>query len=180
MGSLPVNLDANNHYTVLGVSESDSIREIKDRTQVYLNRLHPDNTHYDVSNDDYQKVKDAVNVLTDEGKRSEYDANKTQLTAEVTSQSLPVCAGDDVTIRVQTEGGTTTQYDVDVDGETYKTDGNGEITFQFSTEGEKQLIFDKRDRGTERYLPDSIIIPVVSVNEVEMEMELAQTSGTRI
>lgn len=180
MSSLPVDLDANSHYNVLGVSESDSTADIRDETKVYLNKLHPDNMHYDITNDEYQKVKDAVTVLTDEEKREEYDSNKTQLTAEVPSHSLPVCVGEEVTIQIQTETGNTTQYDVEISGETYKTDGNGELPIQFSSEGEKQLIFDKRDRGTNRYLPDSIIIPVTTTNEVEMDMELRRTNGNEI
>lgn len=180
MKKLPVNLDANSHYNVLGVSTADSVEEIRNDTKIYLNKLHPDNSQYDITNDEYQKVKDAVNTLTDEEKRSEYDSNKTQLSAETNSDELPVCVGNEITISVSEQNGSTTQYEVDVEGNTYKTDGDGCVDIEFSTAGEKQVIINKRDRGTNRYVPDSLVIPVVSSKNVQLDMQLRQINGQKI
>jgi hypothetical protein len=176
-----VDLSANNYYELLGVESVLTTEEITEETRRYINTLHPDKPDNNVTTDEYKRVKEAVDVLTDEEKRREYDANQVLLRAEVDSTNLPVFVDDEITLSVEeVNKETVTQYEISADGETRKTDGNGEIDIAFSNPGEKQIRIDKQDRGTIQYIPDEVTVEVKDKQDIQLEMQLQGKDGKPI
>lgn len=66
-------------YKLLGVSKDASLPEIRSAHRKLVLKCHPDKvqdaTLKAIKQDEFQKVQEAYELLTDEGKRSEYDAN---------------------------------------------------------------------------------------------------------
>ncbi len=65
-----------NPYEVLGVSKDSSEEEIKKAYRELTMKYHPDRNKEEGANVKFQKIGEAFEVLSDNGKRAEYDALK--------------------------------------------------------------------------------------------------------
>lgn len=76
MSSLPLPLDP---YKLLGVSKDATLPEIRSAHRKLVLKCHPDKVQdaalKAIKQDEFQKVQQAYELLSDEAKRSEYDAN---------------------------------------------------------------------------------------------------------
>ena len=78
-------MDENNPYSILGVSENASQDEIKKAFRLKARDLHPDvNKNNKAKENEFKKVSEAYEVLSDEKKKNEYDFRKSHPHASFT------------------------------------------------------------------------------------------------
>lgn len=64
-----------NHYSVLGIQSSASADEIRRAYRILARRYHPDLNPGQQGAERFRKIAEAYEVLSDSGKRAQYDAN---------------------------------------------------------------------------------------------------------
>ena len=165
-----------NHYDILGVSEDASTEKIQSLTRGVTGTHHPDNTN--ITNKEFQRIKNAKNTLTNQTRRQEYDSQPRQLQIEANKQQISLT--DKVSISVtETNTDTTTQYTITTPNCTTQTDGNGNVRLSFSEAGEKEIIANKQDEDTTKYLPDRTTV-TVNKNRVRLSLSLTTKNGNRV
>ena len=163
--------DATNHYDVLQVSSSLDTDTIRREVRGYKGKYHPDSTP-DITNKEYDKIKEAINVLTDDEKRLQYDNTATEIS--VKRYKSVAYVGQDVLIQAEQNE----QFIVTVDGDEYRTDGDGNIELKFDSPDQKQIVVDKQDNGTKRYEAKRIVIDVRAQREIPLNMRVYHSHST--
>ncbi|CAG8502766.1 4405_t:CDS:2, partial [Scutellospora calospora] len=69
----PVRQDSKNYYKVLGVSKNASQSDIKKAYYSLAKKYHPDTNKDPAAKEKFVQIQEAYDVLSDEGKRAEYD-----------------------------------------------------------------------------------------------------------
>lgn len=162
---------ATNHYDILQVSSSLDTDAIRKEVRGYKGKYHPDSTP-DISNREYDRVKEAIDVLTDETKRFEYDNTATNIS--VKRYESVAYVGQEVVIQAEQNE----QFIVTTCGNEYRTDGDGNIELVFDSSGHKQIVIDKQDNGTQRYEPKTILIEVKEQEEIPLSMRVYHSHST--
>lgn len=169
-----VDFTATNHYELLGVDPSEETKVIEEKVKQLRNAYHPD-SNPDSNSKKFTRVNKAIDVLTDDEKREEYDENPTRL--DISVKSTDVQTGDDVKLHVSNDSGKQVQYTVVTEEKTVVTDGNGDVTVSFESPGEKRIVAEKVDNGTQKYVDAETTIDVSQEEFVPLEMRVYSESG---
>lgn len=176
MNQRDIDTTAKNHYDILDVSKDASTEEIQTLLRGITGTYHPDNTN--ITSKEFQRIKNAKDVLTNKNTREKYDANPRQL--QINTNKDRVTPTTEVSISVS-EPNTVTgkQYTVITPQETTRTDGNGNVTLTFSEPGEKEITANKQDKDTTKYLPDTTTV-TVDKKKVKLALSLTTEHGSKI
>ncbi|MCU4742980.1 carboxypeptidase regulatory-like domain-containing protein [Natronoglomus mannanivorans] len=171
------NPDATNYYDRLGVSESDDCDEIEAVARPIVPEYHPDRNP-DSGTDEFQRMKEARSVLTDETKRSRYDDEPVSLQIRPESERVPTETSVEIRVVDGDDGGVpkaSVIVETQSESESFETDGNGAVAVRFSDPGERTVRADKHDYETNRYVPAKTD---VLVEERTRELSLRVKSET--
>ena len=94
-------MDIHKYYSILGVSEDATLRDIKKSYRFLVKKYHPDrNSGNEIESEMIKKINIAFEVLSDKKKRMEYD----DLCSEIETLNLNHYMETDTTSRIYNEG----------------------------------------------------------------------------